>query len=154
PEATPALLRYVRTIACRAAALAMEAPAGVVHLNFPFRDPLVPVPAGGPAPADGRAPADQAAFAGRPNGQPFIQATSEPRAAQPAVLARLAAELAPVQRGLIVAGPQADPAFPEAVAGLSAALGYPILADPLSLVRCGPHDRQGVIDAYDAFLRD
>ena len=33
-------------------------------------------------------------------------------------------------------------------------VGYPILADPLSGVRLGPHDRAGVIDAYDPFLRD
>jgi 2-succinyl-5-enolpyruvyl-6-hydroxy-3-cyclohexene-1-carboxylate synthase len=40
------------------------------------------------------------------------------------------------------------------VARLAGALGYPVLADPLSQVRCGPHDRRTVIDAYDAFLRD
>src|SRR5258706_10311658 len=36
PEATADLLRYVRTVAGRAVAKAREAPAGVVHLNFPF----------------------------------------------------------------------------------------------------------------------
>ena len=40
-----------------------------------------------------------------------------------------------------------------AATALSAASGYPILADPLSGVRFGPHDRSGVIDAYDPFLR-
>ncbi|MFI5177873.1 MAG: 2-succinyl-5-enolpyruvyl-6-hydroxy-3-cyclohexene-1-carboxylate synthase, partial [Vicinamibacterales bacterium] len=54
----------------------------------------------------------------------------------------------------IVCGPQDDPALAPAVAELAAALGYPLLADPLSLVRCGPHDRALVVDAYDAFLRD
>ncbi len=43
--------------------------------------------------------------------------------------------------------------FPAAVAGLSAATGYPILADPLSGVRFGSHDRSRVLAAYDVFLR-
>ena len=45
------------------------------------------------------------------------------------------------------------PACPSAVARLASGLGYPILADPLSGVRYGPHDRSQVLDAYDAFLR-
>src|SRR5258708_27288374 len=48
PEATPAALRYVLATADRAVAEALAAPAGPVHLNFPFREPL------GPLPADGR----------------------------------------------------------------------------------------------------
>src|SRR6202011_6353077 len=32
-------------------------------------------------------------------------------------------------------------------------LGYPILADPLSQLRCGDHDQSMVIASYDAFLR-
>jgi len=31
---------------------------------------------------------------------------------------------------------------------------YPILADPLSQVRCGTHDCDLVLSSYDAFLRD
>ncbi len=37
---------------------------------------------------------------------------------------------------------------------LAAKLGYPVLADPLSGVRFGPHARDLVLDCYDAFLRD
>jgi 2-succinyl-5-enolpyruvyl-6-hydroxy-3-cyclohexene-1-carboxylate synthase len=58
-----------------------------------------------------------------------------------------------VERGLILAGPQDDPAFPAAVARLAAALDWPILADPLSLVRCGPHDRARVVARGDQLLR-
>jgi 2-succinyl-5-enolpyruvyl-6-hydroxy-3-cyclohexene-1-carboxylate synthase len=39
------------------------------------------------------------------------------------------------------------------VTTLGKASGYPILADPLSGVRFGPHDRANIIDAYDPFLR-
>lgn len=147
PEATADMLRYVRTVACRAVAQALEDPAGVVHLNFPFREPLVPLPADGPDHVD------DVATVGRPDGQPFVRVTAGPRQAGSEMLAQLAAELCPIQRGLIVAGPQTDRSFPAAVTRLSAELGYPLLADPLSQVRCGPHDRQAVVDAYDAFLR-
>src|SRR5690606_1775452 len=39
-------------------------------------------------------------------------------------------------------------------ARLAARLHIPVLADPLSQVRCGTHDKGLIIDAYDAFLRD
>jgi 2-succinyl-5-enolpyruvyl-6-hydroxy-3-cyclohexene-1-carboxylate synthase len=77
-----------------------------------------------------------------------------PRLAPPATLVdALAADLAQLGRGLIVAGPQDDPRLPLAMAALAARLGYPILADALSGVRRGAHDGSLVIDAYDAFLR-
>ena len=75
------------------------------------------------------------------------------RAPAPDDVERLADELHGRPRGLIVCGPQDDPGLPSAVARLASSLGYPILADPLSGVRYGPHDRSHVLDAYDAFLR-
>jgi 2-succinyl-5-enolpyruvyl-6-hydroxy-3-cyclohexene-1-carboxylate synthase len=149
PEATADVLRYVRTVACRAVAEAAAPPAGVVHLNFPFREPLVPVPAQASFGED-----EREAFEGRAEGRPYAVVASGPRVGDAKAIATLAAELSRIERGLIIAGPQTDPDFPEAVAQVGAAFGYPILADPLSGVRCGPHARGYVIDAYDAFLRD
>lgn len=140
PEATAGAARYARIVAARAALVAREAPAGPVHLNFPFREPLIPSLEHVPKAWDER-PGE-------------IVATAAPRRVTPAELAPLAEELRGARNGIIVCGPQDDPALAPAVAGLAAALGYPVLADPLSLVRCGPHDRALVVDAYDAFLRD
>jgi 2-succinyl-5-enolpyruvyl-6-hydroxy-3-cyclohexene-1-carboxylate synthase len=81
-------------------------------------------------------------------------ASSAPRVSDDASLAALAGELTQAARGIIVCGPQFDPALAEPVAHLARALGMPLLADPLSLVRCGPHSLDAVIDSYDAFLRD
>src|SRR3954467_15168392 len=41
-EATPERLRWMRALACRAVWATMEARSRPVHLNFPFREPLVP----------------------------------------------------------------------------------------------------------------
>jgi len=42
PEEQVGMFRYVRTIAGRAVSIASAHPEGVVHLNFPFREPLLP----------------------------------------------------------------------------------------------------------------
>jgi 2-succinyl-5-enolpyruvyl-6-hydroxy-3-cyclohexene-1-carboxylate synthase len=121
-----------------------------VHLNFPFREPLVPLPLD----AVEHLAAEADAWDGRDDGAPYVAATSAPRVLDGPDLNVFTAELTRVQRGIIVCGPQFDPALAEPVARLGSALGFPVLADPLSLVRCGPHPRDAVIDSYDAFLRD
>jgi len=140
PEVTDAAARHARIVAARAALLAREAPAGPVQINFPFREPLIPAMDEAPPPR-------------RQHDDGFV-AVAAPRRVTPAELAPLAEELRRRPDGIIVCGPQDDPAFAPAVADLAAALSYPVLADPLSLARCGPHDRALVVDAYDAFLRD
>lgn len=161
----PDMVRYSRTAAARAAATAREAPAGPVHLNFPFREPLVPLPPdpGGEAgplragePARGDAPGfngDAAPGAGRANARPPAVHEGH-RALPPGAVRRLAEELASVQRGIIVCGPESHAELAEAVTALAARLDWPVLADPLSSVRCGRHDLSRIVDAYDAFLRD
>lgn len=154
PEATNESLRSVRVLANRAAALTTRVPAGPVHLNFPFREPLTPEP----IPDQPLPPPEQrdaVAWYGRPENKPFISVTDAPLDAPPSVtLQELAARLKHVPRGLIIAGPQDDPTLPEALVSLAKHLGYPILADPLSLARCGPHAGDLVLSSYDAFLRD
>jgi len=54
---------------------------------------------------------------------------------------------------VIVCGPSEDRLLPAAAARLASVLGYPILADPLSQLRFGPHDRRLIIDSYDGMLR-
>ena len=145
PEAGTAALRYVRTTAARAVATAVEAPAGPVHLNLPFREPLAP--AGPVAPTRGDPPA-------RSGTRPYAALVAGRREAPRDAVAALARTCAATARGLIVCGPQTDPELAQAVTRLAAATGYPVLADPLSGVRCGAHERDLVVDSYDAFLRD
>jgi 2-succinyl-5-enolpyruvyl-6-hydroxy-3-cyclohexene-1-carboxylate synthase len=150
PEATPLLLRYVRALAARAVATAQEEPAGPVHLNFPFREPLLPLAAEPPSVSGTEA----LGWLGRPAAEPFARVLHGLRQLDTSLARKLAELLAGLPRGAIVAGPQPDETLPPALARLAATLGYPILADPLSQSRCGRHDRSLVVDAYDAFLRD
>ena len=128
--------RHVRAVAARAVATALAGPAGPVHLDIPFREPLVP---DGPlGPLAGEATTDVVAGV---------------RELGAEALEGLARRLAQVERGLIAAGPQDDPDLPGALARLATALAWPILADPLSLARCGPHDRSHVLARGDQLLR-
>jgi 2-succinyl-5-enolpyruvyl-6-hydroxy-3-cyclohexene-1-carboxylate synthase len=136
PESSEAAVRYVRIAADRAVATAAEEPAGPVHLNFPFREPLVP--------ARLQLPAMES--------PPVVVVEQAPRVPDDALVRRVADALARSERGLIVCGPQ-DGLPAEAVASVASSYGLPILADPLSQVRCGPAHRH-VIATYDAFLRD
>lgn len=146
PDDSPDLLRYARLMGCRAMARAASRPAGPVHLNFPFREPLLPASA---EMADLRP--DEG---GRPGGTPWTRVTPGVLHPEPGTVARLAGELRETQRGLIVCGPQDEPGLAEAATALASRLGWPVLADGLSGVRFGPHDRSIVLDAYDAVLRD
>jgi len=126
----------VASIASRAVAEARADPPGPVHLNWPFREPLIPEPISSQLPIS-----------------THLAVSQSRRAPSPELVDRLSHELARQPHGLIVCGPQDDPDLPVAVTALARRLGYPIAADPLSGVRYGPHDRELVLDAYDAFLR-
>jgi 2-succinyl-5-enolpyruvyl-6-hydroxy-3-cyclohexene-1-carboxylate synthase len=129
---------YARSIARRAAIASTRAPAGPVHINFPFREPLVP----------SRQDAPQAPAADDSSPQIVLKTRLSEEATQ-----RLAGTFSSYARGVIVCGPQDDPEFPAAIVDIAFALGYPVLADPLSQLRTGSHDFRPIIDNYDVFLR-
>ena len=133
--------RHVRSVVDRAVAMARGLPAGPVHLNVPFREPLIPDGALGPG-------------QGRVVGARAVADVVTGRSGlDEAEVGRLADRVASVERGLILAGPQDDPALAGAVARLAVATGYPIAADPLSGLRCGPHDRSFVLSHADHLVR-
>jgi 2-succinyl-5-enolpyruvyl-6-hydroxy-3-cyclohexene-1-carboxylate synthase len=137
-DASRELLAHARSLAGRAVAVAMTGPRGPVHLNFALREPLIPTLPLGPLP--GAQPAFTTAMVGK-------------RHLAAGELGALAGLFRATERGLIVAGPQDDPALAPALARLAAATGYPILADPLSQVRVGPHDRSHLVARGDLLVR-
>jgi 2-succinyl-5-enolpyruvyl-6-hydroxy-3-cyclohexene-1-carboxylate synthase len=142
------LLHY-RSTACRAFAAARGEPCpGPVHLNFPLREPLAPLPQDGAVTAT-----DPLARNGR-DSRPLTAVTPIDMEPSQFLLDEVAGHIAEADIGVIVAGRQLDPELREPLVHLARAAGFPILAEPTSQLRCGPHDRAYVITTYDLLLRD
>ena len=130
PVELPNAPRLWRRLAARAVAEA--AAGGPVHLNLPFREPLVPPPGQVPAPA-----------------AEFREAiTSGVAMPTPAQVASVARALQAAQRPLVVAGEMRDGA--RLAAGLGR-LGVPVLAEPASQLRRA--ETRTAVESYEALLR-
>jgi 2-succinyl-5-enolpyruvyl-6-hydroxy-3-cyclohexene-1-carboxylate synthase len=132
-------LPWVRTLACRAYATALEGRPGAVHLNFPLREPLL---------GEEQPPEDSS---GRPSGAPYVSRTIVSPEPGEADLAKLRGLVDGARRGVVVAGrEERESALGEAAAEFAGAAGWPLLADPLSGARRG----DCAVAHYDAILRD
>jgi 2-succinyl-5-enolpyruvyl-6-hydroxy-3-cyclohexene-1-carboxylate synthase len=148
-EADDEGLLHFRSTACRAFAVARgEQRPGPAHLNFAFREPLAPLPEEGAVTAT-----DPLALEGRGD-HPLTAVTPIDMEPSQFLLDEVAGHIAEAEIGVIVAGRQLDPELREPLAHLARAAGYPILAEPTSQLRCGPHDRSHVVTAYDLLLGD
>ncbi len=165
-DGDPAARGAWRPIAARAWAEAAGPPAGPVHLNVAFREPLVPVEstaveAAGAAvsPAAGGGVAREAAEPGRADGRPWVVSRRSVPVLGASEEEALVERIRTAERGLVVAGWGSPP---EAVA-VAAALGWPLLADAISGRRspgaagtagaAGATAVAGVVTAYEALLR-
>jgi 2-succinyl-5-enolpyruvyl-6-hydroxy-3-cyclohexene-1-carboxylate synthase len=135
PEARLGAARYWRSLACQAWAHAagrvggLHQGSGPVHLNLPFREPLVP---------DGDDEWPES-LDGRPGGRPWT--TFHDRPATGGEL-----ELPWTERGVVVCG---DGDYDgRALADLAGQAGWPVLAEPSSGARRGP----GALSAYQYLL--
>ncbi len=134
-DATPERVRWIRTLACRAYWTALEGRPGAVHLNFPLREPLV---------TDEALPADDT---GRAGDRPYVRRPPAPAVGE----TRLGELVAESRRGVVVAGRhERETPLGIAAAAFCEAIGWPLLADPLSGARRGG----AAIAHYDALLRD
>ncbi len=136
PEARAGAGELWRSIGARSVSETLGPPAGPVHLNLPFREPLIPT----------GAPLVEAP--GRDGGRPWHDVRQGTVRADAATLDAVARECRSAARGLVVAGHGAG-ADPEAVARFAETTGWPVLADPVSGLRCGAN----AVAAYEALLR-
>ena len=146
PSAGTDLDSYYRTLACRAVSVALGPPAGPVHLNLPMREPLIDVAE--------EAEALRAPLPRVESERPYVRVEPYRTRLDREAIRAIAGEIRECERGVIVCGPGIEPHCASAIATLAERLGWPILADPLSGLRFGGHDRRLVVDAYDILLRD
>jgi 2-succinyl-5-enolpyruvyl-6-hydroxy-3-cyclohexene-1-carboxylate synthase len=121
--------RVWRRLAVRAYA---EAAAGPIHINLPFREPLVPTPGEVPTPLG---TPGQAVSAGR-------------TLPTPGQVTTLASALQRAQRPLVVAGEMRDG---DRLAPALSRLGLPVLAEPSSQLRRA--ETGAAVESYEALLR-
>lgn len=141
PEKTEDMIRYARTVCGRAAATAASYPQGPVHLNFPFREPLIPK-------------MDENLFELPERVGGYVEIETGHLTLSDQTFSAISEDIASYKNGIIVCGQLDNSEFTEEVIALADRLQFPIIADPLSQLRSGEHDGQYIIDAYDAFLRN
>ncbi|WP_442595657.1 2-succinyl-5-enolpyruvyl-6-hydroxy-3-cyclohexene-1-carboxylic-acid synthase [Neobacillus sp. D3-1R] len=142
PEKDPSMIRYVRMTCARAVSTASCHPTGPVHLNFPFREPLIP----------NLEQEDLFTMDERTGRYVHIDNSSWTLSQEKFV--QLADLFSEHRNGVIVCGPMDQDQFNSKIVQLAEKLGFPILADPLSQLRSGSHDEQFIVDGYDNFLRN
>lgn len=153
PEISKPMISYIRAMANRAVATSMGSPLGPVHFNFPFREPLEPAEIAEDIESY-KSGSDSEIFSGRNSGRAFMASTQPDYFLSSEKLSDIASNCSSMKRGLIICGPQMTEKFGRDITKLASKLRYPILADVLSQVRCGDHDRSFVIDHYDGFVRN
>lgn len=132
---------YYRALAVSACASALGAPRGPVHVNVPFREPLLPIPL----------PARQSTAIAAT--EKLELAVGELRVARDRLDA-IAERIRGAERGLLVCGPSSRPRATRAtIAKLAVRRGWPILADPLSGLRSGDGLDGLLVEPHDIVLR-
>jgi 2-succinyl-5-enolpyruvyl-6-hydroxy-3-cyclohexene-1-carboxylate synthase len=148
--ASPARVRWLRQLACRAFWTAVEGRPGPVHLNFALREPLLPERGGDEREARGRGQMPGLeVFPGRDGGRPWVTRPRTGLAAPEAVLDGLRDEFTARPRAVVVAGRLEHPRVAVAIDAFAERAGVPLLADPLSGARRGV----AAVAHYDALLR-
>ncbi len=135
PDIDPA---FVLTTADQAVHRAIGRPAGPVHLNCMFREPLAPAPHAVNGEAE-RSRVPKALERWVASEEPYTRYTA-PSAVDVTGLGGVIEPLHEVERGLVVAGRLATRAEGEAAVRLAEALGWPLLPDIGSQMRFGDSD--------------
>ncbi|WML34050.1 2-succinyl-5-enolpyruvyl-6-hydroxy-3-cyclohexene-1-carboxylic-acid synthase [Clostridium sp. OS1-26] len=132
PEESENMYRYVRVVMQKAYASAMSKEYGVVHINVPIRDPLIP-------------DLDKLDFTIGRQKDKFEYIRGEN-------CFLFDASILKNKNGIIICGGDAYSDYHKEVLELGERLKAPVLADPISNLR--NYSKDIIIDSYDAFLKN
>lgn len=124
-------------LAARVAEQACWPHPGPVHINQPFREPLVP---------------DPSSAANRAAPLPNIQVSLPQLQPDQQAIAQLAESISGRPGAIICGEMPANPAFATVLTQLAEQLDCPVLAEPLSNLRFGPHPRNRLAFRYNQWL--
>jgi 2-succinyl-5-enolpyruvyl-6-hydroxy-3-cyclohexene-1-carboxylate synthase len=159
PSPEIGMLSYLRQTIAHAWERALFPVPGTVHLNIPFRDPLTPIPQFDtntlkaqfqPEDFFAHLPLSHSPLPLIPRGDPTIPTPHS-------LLPTPHQEWQQCDKGIIIAGsaqPQQPQEYCEAIAQLSKALNWPVLAEGLSPVRNYADLNPYLISTYDLILRN
>ncbi|SFM48218.1 2-succinyl-5-enolpyruvyl-6-hydroxy-3-cyclohexene-1-carboxylate synthase [Gracilibacillus orientalis] len=138
PDATPNMLQYARNHADRSVHTSLFQVKGPVHLNFPFREPLIPDFSLDDVWGEEALITHHFKFEN-------TQVSSQ-------VLADIQQQLKKNKRGIIICGPHDYHDLASAVLDLAEKWQLPVFADPLSALR-HLNGEQVVVESYDSILK-
>ena len=139
PEDNEHLTQYSKQLGQRAFTESRWPLSGPVHLDIPFREPLVP--------DEFNSALNNRWTYNEPSALPILTPNE-------ARIEKLAKQIS-AGKGIIVAGPETTKInYADEFVSLANKLGVPILADPLSGLRFGQHNLKHIVTTYDTFLRN
>jgi len=153
PSVDMGMLAYLRQIMVHAWERSQTSVPGPVHLNFPFRDPLAPIPNGELQTTSLQRLESQFDLEDFFSHITTVTASAHlPISSPPSLQEWLKSD-----RGIIIAGvaqPQRPQEYCSAIAQLSKTLKFPVLAEGLSPVRNYADLNPYIISTYDLILRN
>ena len=131
-------IKFSRAAARRSVGVAMDSPNGPVHVNIPFREPLLSGATG------------NSTWSSRLESTLSNVPQIQPEDYQVELITDC---LRNTERGIILCGPELTDLSSAGIFALSELLNWPIVADPMSNLRWGPHDFSNLITTADTLLR-
>ncbi|WP_167629619.1 2-succinyl-5-enolpyruvyl-6-hydroxy-3-cyclohexene-1-carboxylic-acid synthase [Listeria valentina] len=139
PEDSEEMIRYAKWHGSRSVDIALKTPRGPVHVNFPLREPLIPI-------------LDPSPFAATDKKRHHVHIYYTHEVLEEEALSKMV-QACNGKKGLFIVGPLNKKEIETKFIETARNFGWPILADPLSGLRSYGELDELVVDNYDALLK-
>jgi len=153
PEPNDMIIRTARSLTSRAFAAAQGKIKGPVHLNLPFREPLTPESVD--EEREKLQKLSYPAVQGRPQKAVYTRVFPACDRVPEQVIEELCQQVRECAEGVLLCGEHVSAgAFGEQLSRFSELAAWPVIADPVSQLRFGPHtDKIALLSTGDLLLR-